>query len=387
MDPVTLNVPPAEIEPGNTLPALTLRPPRESDLSALNRMFNDPEVGKHMMTPFPWTPKDQEGCLDRVAARWAEGAPRWTVADDDGDVVGTVGLRRDLADEYGLAYQTAPWARRRQVALRACRRAAQFAFEELSTPRLNWDAIVGNHLSRLIALRLGFHMEGVARNGGSQRGVRVDLWTGSLLPGELRELDDPPADYARQRARAATFTEPQPSLDVVEAPGLRLRPLQDSDADAVFDACQDSDMQRWTTIPRPYARSHAVEYLRGAQWNWRAGTNPTFALADADDRYCGAVNLGLGFAGDSGSAMIGFNTAPWARGKGYMTAATRRICAYAFDELAVERVVWYATVGNEASLRVAEKAGFVVEGTQRSGIVRLGRREDCWFGSLSRGEL
>ena len=41
-------------------------------------------------------------------------------------------------------------------------------------------------------------------------------------------------------------------------------------------------------------------------------------------------------------------------------------------------------MGNVASRRVAEKAGFTVEGTQHAGLVHRGERKDVWVGGLVR---
>ena len=43
--------------------------------------------------------------------------------------------------------------------------------------------------------------------------------------------------------------------------GLLLRPWRPDDADAVHRACQDPDIQRWTTVPRPYLREHADAFV------------------------------------------------------------------------------------------------------------------------------
>jgi RimJ/RimL family protein N-acetyltransferase len=53
-----------------------------------------------------------------------------------------------------------------------------------------------------------------------------------------------------------------------------------------------------------------------------------------------------------------------------------------FEELGLERIEWRAVVGNEGSRRVAEKAGFTVEGVRRR--LRHGHdgRVDQWIGSL-----
>ena len=43
------------------------------------------------------------------------------------------------------------------------------------------------------------------------------------------------------------------------------------------------------------------------------------------------------------------------------------MCRWGFRERGLQRIEWLAFVGNEASRRVAEKAGFRSEGTCRSG--------------------
>ena len=41
----------------------------------------------------------------------------------------------------------------------------------------------------------------------------------------------------------------------------RLRPLQSSDAEWIYHACQDAEVQHWTKIPRPYTREHAKSFV------------------------------------------------------------------------------------------------------------------------------
>jgi RimJ/RimL family protein N-acetyltransferase len=52
----------------------------------------------------------------------------------------------------------------------------------------------------------------------------------------------------------------------------------------------------------------------------------------------------------------------------------------------VELIEWRAEIGNEASRRVAQKAGFVMEGQLRKRLVHRGERVDIWVGSLLKGE-
>ena len=49
--------------------------------------------------------------------------------------------------------------------------------------------------------------------------------------------------------------------EVLRTDRLVLRPYRPDDVDAVFAACQDPDNQRWLTIPSPYHRDDAVEFV------------------------------------------------------------------------------------------------------------------------------
>src|SRR5262249_48852237 len=51
-----------------------------------------------------------------------------------------------------------------------------------------------------------------------------------------------------------------PTVQIREA-GLLLRPWRPEDEDAVYRACQDPQIHRWTNVPRPYLREHAHQYV------------------------------------------------------------------------------------------------------------------------------
>ena len=62
---------------------------------------------------------------------------------------------------------------------------------------------------------------------------------------------------------------------------------------------------------------------------------------------------------------IGYWCAPWARGRGVMSAAVRLVRDWAFDELELERLELTTDVDNIGSQRVAQAAGFRREGVMR----------------------
>jgi RimJ/RimL family protein N-acetyltransferase len=346
-------------------------------MADLARIYADPLIERFLVMPLPWTGPARDRFVETQRRHWSGGNPRWAV-EEDGVLVGSMALTKSFPGEMVITYVTAPWARGRGVAQRAIRAAAAFGFERAGARRIAWDAIVGNHASRLAALRAGFTVEGVARGGVNQRGAVRDCWVGGMLPGEVRGPDDPPPHYEAVKRQAAFFTAAQPELQA--GAGLRLRPLEARDLDEVAAACADPETQRWLAdLPSPYTRADADRWFAACRRQWDLGTAVQYVLADEDDRYSGSVALRLG---EPAEAEIGYHTAPWARGRGRMTAAVKRLCRFGFDELALERIEWRAVVGNEASRRVAEKAGFTVEGTRR-GLRHGGDgRVDSWIASL-----
>lgn len=192
-----------------------------------------------------------------------------------------------------------------------------------------------------------------------------------------------PAGRAPQTARVP---EPLTPVEIPAGP-LLLRPWAPADADAVFTACQDAEVQRWTSVPSPYRREDAVEYVeRISPAGWAAGTGAHFAVVpavDGDGPLLGSISL---MDISEGSAEVGFWASGQARGRGVMTAATRALCRWGFAELGLARITWFAYVGNDASRRVAEKVGFQHEGTLRAYLSQRGRRHDAWVAGLLPGD-
>ena len=170
--------------------------------------------------------------------------------------------------------------------------------------------------------------------------------------------------------------------------GVLLATPTSADVDAITELCQDENIQRWTTVPVPYYRSHAEQFLTElVEPGWQAGTSLTWALRNPEDRTVLGM-VGLGLRDGRGSGEIGFWLGPAHRGRGLMTAAVRLVSEYAFapEGLGLERIVWRAGVGNWASRRVAWRLGFTIEGTHRKDLLKHGERVDAWFGTLIAGD-
>ncbi len=164
-----------------------------------------------------------------------------------------------------------------------------------------------------------------------------------------------------------------------------LRTPGPEDVDRITAICQDTDIQEWTTVPSPYRREDAEGFVGAyVRDGWAAGTSCTWAVRDAvDDALLGMVGIVLEGAG---SAEIGYWLAPGGRGRGVMSRAVALVVDASFGRIGLTRLSWRAFVGNGPSRRVAERAGFRVEGELRGGGVQRGVRRDEWVGTLLRDD-
>lgn len=185
-----------------------------------------------------------------------------------------------------------------------------------------------------------------------------------------------------------------PDLTGVElsTPRLILREFRETDIDAITEACQDAEIDRYTMVPSPYRRQDAERFVRAVCPGGRAaGTDAGFGVFERDTRtLVGAVGLHkIAQLGEpaGGSAGIGYWTAPWARRRGFTREAAAAVCRWGFTELGLALIRWEAIVGNDDSWEVARRIGFVLEGKRRAALLHRGVRRDMWVGSLLAGEL
>lgn len=167
---------------------------------------------------------------------------------------------------------------------------------------------------------------------------------------------------------------------VITTGHLILRPWEPADAPAVHAACQDDDVQHWTTVPSPYTLTDARLWVsQVSPTGWAEGAAASFAvLAATEGRLLGAV--GLAFR--PGGPEVGYWTAGEARGRGVAAESVAAACRWAFGALGVERVTWQAYLGNWGSRAVAERCGFTIEGVARRAMLQRGVWRDGWTGSL-----
>lgn len=101
-----------------------------------------------------------------------------------------------------------------------------------------------------------------------------------------------------------------------------LRPLEPSDAEWIFRACQDSEIQRWTLVPRPYTMDHALSFVNGT-----SNERLVRVIHDIhDDEPVGVASI---HHIENGVATVGYWVAPWGRQRGAASTALRILTSIA----------------------------------------------------------
>jgi RimJ/RimL family protein N-acetyltransferase len=166
------------------------------------------------------------------------------------------------------------------------------------------------------------------------------------------------------------------ATEVVRSPRLVLRPWRPEDEDAVFQACQDTEIQRWIgVIPVPYRREDARAFVTETAPGERAKGRGLSVAVESAGRVVGSA--GIGFDSGRFGPEIGYWIAPEARGHGYAAETARALADWAFAHEA-PRVHLVVDLGNAASQAAARRAGFAQEGVVRSCLeYRDGSRGDA----------
>jgi RimJ/RimL family protein N-acetyltransferase len=155
-----------------------------------------------------------------------------------------------------------------------------------------------------------------------------------------------------------------------------------ADADAIFAACQDPEIPRWTTVPSPYTREHADDFIAQLAQQWADESHAIWGVFH-DGELVGMMGLHhIAPNVGGGSAELGYWTTAHSRGQGFTVEAARAVIEWGFSERGLARITWLAVVGNIPSARTARALGFRYEGTLRQGLASPRGRDDGWMAGL-----
>ena len=163
----------------------------------------------------------------------------------------------------------------------------------------------------------------------------------------------------------------------IRCPTCVLRPLVPGDAASLATHANDRDI--WQNLrdgfPHPYGIADAEAYIAMVSQRWR---HTSFGI-EVDGEVAGGISLRPGDDIARYTSEIGYWLGRRHWGRGIVTDALRAATRHALTDLGMHRVFALPFVRNDASRRVLEKAGYVLEGRLRYSAVKDGEVLDQWM--------
>src|SRR5436305_11346430 len=169
-------------------------------------------------------------------------------------------------------------------------------------------------------------------------------------------------------------------IPVVSDSVITLRRWAGSDARFLLDASEDPAIQRYSlSRSRPLTAAEAQVAVHDYEATWvsaHALDRPSGSLVITDSGtgtplgQCGIDGWSLGDV-----AQIGYWLVPKARGRGIATRAVVLLTSWLFD-LGASRVFLTVVEDNRASIEVAQRAGFLLEGATGEQSIWMGRAHE-----------
>jgi RimJ/RimL family protein N-acetyltransferase len=367
-----VSTPPTREAPELRADGLVLGPWLAGDAARVLEIAEDPDTRA-------WSPSMRPLRTQDDALTWMAGRTRnddrmdWAVRDGaSGLLVGRVGLHRfdKQCRSAEIGYSVHPAHRRRGVARRAVTAASSFGFTALDVARISLIHATGNPGSCAVAGAAGFAFEGVERAALDHGdGVLHDVHRHARLAsdGDVSNDDVTKGDGTKGRA-ALPMVGRVPVT--IEAGALSLRPWTEDDAEQVLAAFADPVIAAWNPRLPLSGLDAARRWVASRATGWASGASCFWAVVDSTSgSLLGSTGLRYIDPIDHGAVASYWTLAP-ARGRGVATAALTAATDWGFAELGLHRVQLAHALANEASCRVAGKAGFVLEATTRGSCLQ-----------------
>lgn len=148
---------------------------------------------------------------------------------------------------------------------------------------------------------------------------------------------------------------------IYETERMTLREPEESDVETLraYHRRNAARFAVWDAVPGDEPEAHLAS-IRGHHAARKAGRAVAFLGFDRSSAELAGLVALSGFSAEPSSAMINYSLDAAYEGKGYGFEMVARMARYAFEELQLTSIAASVRVGNERSLRLLERLGFVI---------------------------
>lgn len=169
---------------------ITLRPFSLQDVAMTTALCQDPEIPRWTTVPAAYGEADARAWISAHEDQWLGGLEASLAITDanSGELIGSVGLFRDLNDETTteVGYWVGAHSRGRGVATRAVTLLCEWGVNVARLQRVRLVTLIGNTPSERVAMKSGFTRVGEVLDYRSERrpdsSSHVTVWQKSYAP-------------------------------------------------------------------------------------------------------------------------------------------------------------------------------------------------------------
>ncbi len=168
---------------------------------------------------------------------------------------------------------------------------------------------------------------------------------------------------------------------------FKLRAWETGDAESLAQAADNPNIANnlRNTFPNPYTLDDAIWFINDCIAN--AGKKQINYAIVVDGQAVGGIGISVKDDVYEKSAELGYWLSEDFWRKGIMSSVVPLICKEAFEIFDIVRIFAEPFADNVGSRSVLEKAGFIYEGTMRSGVYKNGTIYSYCMYSVLRGEF
>jgi len=175
-------------------------------------------------------------------------------------------------------------------------------------------------------------------------------------------------------------------LPTLETPRLLLRPVTLKDAADIYHYSKDPLVAEHVLWDAHENIHQTRAYIRYILRQYKNGEPSSFAIVEkASRKVIGTIGY-MWVSQDNASGEVGYSLSRAHWNRGYMTEALKKVIAFGFEELHLNRIEAQHETTNPASGRVMEKAGMRPEGVLRARVFNKGKFMDVSLYSILRNE-
>ena len=155
---------------------------------------------------------------------------------------------------------------------------------------------------------------------------------------------------------------------ILQFNGYKIREFQNDDVESLVKQDNNAEVSKYMrdSFPYPYTKENAVEWINFFKKSY---SSLFFAITD-ENELIGGIGAVPQTDVHRFSAEVGFWLGQSHWNKRIISKALPLFCNYLFTNFSFNRIFANVFEGNEASRKILEKTGFVLEGIQRKSVFK-----------------